>query len=134
MKKLMLSSLILLFAGNVLQVMAAKEEDINSRLLEAARKNETNEVIKLLDLGACASAGCRKDKGYTPLHYAVYFANGKLVKRLLACGDIVVNAVDFRGDTPLDWRNASACSGNPSIVDLLKAKGGIEGKYLYGEY
>src|SRR6266513_1903830 len=130
--------------------VSTRGQDLDAKLVDAAKARNTAEVLKLLGQGANANA---KDKaGWTALLWAAYFGRTDTVRALLEKGadvnargadgmtalmnaasadyrDIVhsllekganVNAKDNDGWTPLFW---AAFSGRTDIVRALLEKG-----------
>jgi len=92
-------------------------QDLNTKLMDAARTLDTGEVRKLLGQGADPNA---KDKnGRTPLMEAASGGYTDSVRVLLESG-ADVKATDLVGRTALFW---AACSGRTDALRTLVAKG-----------
>src|SRR6266480_2706658 len=97
--------------------VSTRGQDLDAKLVDAAKARNTAEVQKLLGQGANANA---KDKaGWTALLWAAYFGRTDTVRALLEKG-ADVNAKDNDGWTPLFW---AAFSGRTDIVRALLEKG-----------
>ncbi len=98
-------------------------QDINSELIEAAKKGDTVSIKALLDAGADVDA---KDTdfyyGQTALILAVREGHTDVVRMLLDAG-ADVNAKDNNGQTALMVAEAE---GHTEIVELLKKAGAKE--------
>src|SRR6266513_2899517 len=92
-------------------------QDLDGKLLEAAKARNTAEVQKLLGQGADANA--KDNAGWTALIWAAYFGRNDSVRALLEKG-ADVNAKDNDGWTALFW---AAFSGRAEIVRALLEKG-----------
>ena len=90
---------------------------MTSKLYQACRDNNTDEVIKLLNHKDQESLNFSEDN-YTPLIWACYYGNIEIVKLLLNYKEIKqsLNKAKYNGETPLFW----ACwSNSTTIVKLL---------------
>ena len=54
---------------------------LGNDLLHAAKANDTNKSIELIEMGAVIDA--YQEKGWNPLHFASLYGNENLVKELL---------------------------------------------------
>src|SRR2546426_549892 len=92
-------------------------QDLDAKLLDAAKARNTAEVQKLLGEGADANA---KDKaGWTALIWAAYFGRTDTARALLEKG-ADVNAIDDSGKTAL---TSAAVRGHTDTVRALLEKG-----------
>ncbi len=78
-------------------------------------------VLILIDNGAEVNEG--DDRGWRPLHMAAMKGHIDIVKLLVSKG-AEINVRDQNGDTPMKW--AAITKKNPSVVEFLKAHGGVE--------
>src|SRR6266513_1845337 len=92
-------------------------QDLDGKLLEAAKARNTAEVQKLLGQGADANA--KDNAGWTALIWAAYFGRNDSVRALLEKG-ADVNAMDDSGKTVL---MSAAVRGHASTVRALLEKG-----------
>lgn len=96
----------------------ALQEELNKRLLEAARNSaDINQIRKLLQEGADPNA--KQWYNGTALHAAAADGNTEIVKLLLDAG-ADVNAKDKSGQTILHW---SVQDENLSVIELLIKRG-----------
>ncbi len=65
---------------------------------------------------------CRDEKGWTPLHWAVFYGHKDLAEMLLSRG-AEVNSKDAEGKTPLYW---AISKGDRRIAELLRYYGADE--------
>ena len=71
--------------------------DLDKKLLQASRKNDSEQVKKLIKAGADVNA--RDENGYTPLLFAAFWGYTEIVEKLIKAGADVNGKSDF-GDTP----------------------------------
>nr|8G3K_B Chain B, Cryo-EM imaging scaffold subunit B with DARPin - RCG-33 [synthetic construct]8G42_A Chain A, RCG-33 - Cryo-EM imaging scaffold subunit B fused to DARPin [synthetic construct]8G47_A Chain A, RCG-33 - Cryo-EM imaging scaffold subunit B fused to DARPin [synthetic construct]8G4F_A Chain A, RCG-33 - Cryo-EM imaging scaffold subunit B fused to DARPin [synthetic construct]8G4H_A Chain A, RCG-33 - Cryo-EM imaging scaffold subunit B fused to DARPin [synthetic construct] len=90
-----------------------RKEELDKKLLEAARAGQDDEVAALLAKGADVNA--HDTFGFTPLHLAALYGHLEIVEVLLKRG-ADINADDSYGRTPL---HLAAMRGHLEIVELL---------------
>ena len=86
-------------------------KDQNSPLLRAVRAGNVKKVEELLTDGVSPNINC----GRTPLHYAAYLNDIKIMNLLLGRGAIV-NEVDNYGNTAL---HNAVCDNTKEVIHLL---------------
>lgn len=91
-------------------------ESLGKRLHEAAWNNELGEVATAIGMGADVNHGVG---GWTALHSAAGHGNMDMVSLLIAHG-AVVNAQNFRGETPLF---AATYGKHKKVVEFLLKHG-----------
>src|SRR6266566_4808041 len=97
--------------------VSTRGQDLDAKLVDAAKARNTAEVLKLLGQGANANA---KDKaGWTALFWAAFSGRTDIVRALLEKG-ANVNATDDSGKTPLI---SAAVRGHTDTVRTLLEKG-----------
>ncbi|MGH9903508.1 MAG: ankyrin repeat domain-containing protein, partial [Pyrinomonadaceae bacterium] len=106
--------ILLLFALLTLPVAAARAQDLNQELWEAARKGDAAAVRALLDKGADVNAKFRYNA--TALSYAADKGHTEVVKILIERGADVNVRDTFYQATPLSWATGK---GHVAIIQAL---------------
>ncbi len=96
-----------------------KQNELDQKLMKAARKRKQEDVKRLLEAGA--NAKFTDEYGYTPLHWATMFAHHGEITKLLLAFKADPNAANVDGDTPVIFaiRNRLNITRNTDILDLL---------------
>lgn len=90
---------------------------MNIQLMNAVRNGNIVAIKNLVNEAEDINA--KTLNGYSPLHWAVYYRRGDIVKLLLEQG-ADTNVRDFSGNTPLYW---AAFKGYKYILELLLEAG-----------
>ena len=90
-----------------------KEQILDKQLLDAAANGNSEQVERLISLGA--DVNTVDGRGYTPLHLAAVTGHTDILNLLIGEG-ADVNAKDDSGQTPL---HLAASNGHTNIVKLL---------------
>lgn len=109
-------------------VSEAVNDDVTSRLFEAAKTNDVETLRKLIDSGVDIET--KDSNGLTPLMWAAKANSIDSTKKLIAMG-ANIEARDKKGLTPLIW---SAKEGSNDVTKILITVGAsIEGKDKNGK-
>ena len=128
-------------AGNLAQVRRLTEQgaDVNARdrreytPLDEAVASETRQTVAIVDYLLKKGANpTMRTKGWTPLHLAAYYGQGRVVALLLSQQGVDINAITWFGATPLHLA-VEGIGGRVRQIEVMRVLINIERERIFSD-